>query len=278
MYLQTKRTDFSEVLRDTRSQQKIYNKTLRRCFHQTYITLDQAKCRKKIQVNSVRLVNIWEYSAFLQALAEIGAIDEEYLREKKVILHGAAHPEFFAENIEAPLQADVREALQQKGETYKLFGPEESEFGRMVLKFEQKFFPFGVVGKYVLEQSLDYNDVMKIPLMKKLMKRRNTLMAKIQSEITRNVNYFIKKREEDPNRHVFERAIVLFQAGNAEAPIYALSKGQCNELVIMPKANGSSIATPAATVTPNPSPSVSGISLQSDSDTRNFQEDALADE
>lgn len=37
-------------------------------------------------------------------------------------------------------------------------------------------------------------------------------------------------------------------------------------------------ATPSATIAPNPSPSTSGISLQSDSDTRNLQEDALADE
>lgn len=37
-------------------------------------------------------------------------------------------------------------------------------------------------------------------------------------------------------------------------------------------------ATPSATIAPNPSPSTSGISLQSNSDTRNLQEDALADE
>ncbi|CAA2996387.1 acyltransferase-like protein At1g54570, chloroplastic isoform X2 [Olea europaea var. sylvestris] len=233
--------------------------------------------------------------------AEIGGLVEEYLREKKIVLHGAAHPEIFAENIEAPLQVisgfdmfrvfgavpvtarnfyklllnkchvvlypgGVREALHRKGEKYKLFWPEEPEFVRMALKFGAKIVPFGVVGEDdIQEQFLDYNDVINIPIIKEMIKTRNNVTAKvmtrthmtgevgnqdffipgiypkipgrfyfllgkpietkgreellknreackelylqIQSEITRNMEYLLKKREEDPYRHLFERTI-----------------------------------------------------------------------
>ncbi|CAI9762570.1 unnamed protein product [Fraxinus pennsylvanica] len=231
--------------------------------------------------------------------AEIGGIVEEYLREKKIVLHGVAHPEIFSENIEAPLQVisgfdrfrvfgavpvtarnfykllsnkchvllypgGVREALHRKGEKYKLFWPEEPEFVRMALKFGATIVPFGVVGEDdIMEQFLDYNDVIEIPVIKELIKTRNTVMTKVRtgtqvtgevanqdffvpgiypkipgrfyflfgkpietkgreellknkeackelylqvkSEIIRNVDYLLKKREEDPYRHVFER-------------------------------------------------------------------------
>ncbi|KAE8706303.1 putative Esterase/lipase/thioesterase family protein [Hibiscus syriacus] len=41
----------------------------------------------------------------------------------------------------------VREALHRKGEEYKLFWPEQSEFVRMASRFEAKIVPFGVVGE-----------------------------------------------------------------------------------------------------------------------------------
>ncbi|RVX06767.1 Acyltransferase-like protein, chloroplastic [Vitis vinifera] len=41
----------------------------------------------------------------------------------------------------------MREALHRKGEEYKLFWPESSEFIRMAARFGAKIVPFGVVGE-----------------------------------------------------------------------------------------------------------------------------------
>ncbi|CAA7041908.1 unnamed protein product [Microthlaspi erraticum] len=63
----------------------------------------------------------------------------------------------------------AREALHRKGEEYKLFWPEHSEFVRFASKFGAKIVPFGVVGEDNLCQMvLDYNDQMKIPFLKNL--------------------------------------------------------------------------------------------------------------
>ncbi|KAL5864556.1 hypothetical protein ACOSQ3_002070 [Xanthoceras sorbifolium] len=61
----------------------------------------------------------------------------------------------------------VREALHRKGEEYKLFWPEQSEFVRMAARFGAKIIPFGAVGEDdIAELFLDYNDQMKIPYFK----------------------------------------------------------------------------------------------------------------
>ncbi|KAI9177731.1 hypothetical protein LWI28_018557 [Acer negundo] len=58
----------------------------------------------------------------------------------------------------------MREALHRKGEEYKLFWPERSEFVRMAARFGAKIIPFGVVGEDDIGQVVfDYNDLMKIP-------------------------------------------------------------------------------------------------------------------
>ncbi|EPS62304.1 hypothetical protein M569_12487, partial [Genlisea aurea] len=63
----------------------------------------------------------------------------------------------------------IREALHRKGEEYKLFWPENSEFVRMAAKFGAKIIPFGSVGEDdVSEILVDYNDLMKIPYIKNL--------------------------------------------------------------------------------------------------------------
>uniref|UniRef100_A0A6N2MDJ5 Acyltransferase n=1 Tax=Salix viminalis TaxID=40686 RepID=A0A6N2MDJ5_SALVM len=41
----------------------------------------------------------------------------------------------------------MREASHRKGEEYKLFWPEKSEFVRMASRFGTKIVPFGVVGE-----------------------------------------------------------------------------------------------------------------------------------
>lgn len=61
----------------------------------------------------------------------------------------------------------MREALHRKGEEYKLFWPEQSEFVRMAARFGAKIIPFGTVGEDDIGQMLlDYNDLMKIPYFK----------------------------------------------------------------------------------------------------------------
>ncbi|XP_058737596.1 phytyl ester synthase 1, chloroplastic-like [Vicia villosa] len=58
----------------------------------------------------------------------------------------------------------VREAFHRKGEEYKLFWPEQSEFVRMAARFGAKIVPFGSVGEDDLGQIvIDYDDLMKIP-------------------------------------------------------------------------------------------------------------------
>ncbi|KAL8521233.1 hypothetical protein ACS0TY_011682 [Phlomoides rotata] len=233
--------------------------------------------------------------------SEISTIIDEFLREKHVLVHGLAHPEIFTKAFEDKMQENtspldymkvfgavpvtarnllrllstksyallypggVREALHRKGEAYKLFWPEDPEF----------IVPFGVVGEDdVMELFLDYNDLMRIPPAKDMIKKNNAnlvrvrdaarekgevsnqdfhvpgffpklpgrfyflfgkametkgreellknnagvkdLYLQIKSEVERNMSYLIKKREEDPYRHLFERLMHrLLSAKNA---------------------------------------------------------------
>ncbi|WJX77131.1 hypothetical protein P8452_60466 [Trifolium repens] len=58
----------------------------------------------------------------------------------------------------------LREGFHRKGEEYKLFWPEQSEFVRMAARFGAKIIPFGGVGEDDLGQVvIDYNDLVKIP-------------------------------------------------------------------------------------------------------------------
>ncbi|KAL7232848.1 hypothetical protein ACSBR2_010790 [Camellia fascicularis] len=58
----------------------------------------------------------------------------------------------------------MREALHRKGEEYKLFWPEQSEFVRMAARFGATIIPFGSVGEDDIGQLLvDYDDLMKVP-------------------------------------------------------------------------------------------------------------------
>ncbi|VYS58728.1 unnamed protein product [Arabidopsis thaliana] len=66
----------------------------------------------------------------------------------------------------------VREALHRKGEEYKLFWPEQSEFVRVASKFGAKIVPFGVVGEDdIFNIVLDSNDQRNIPILKDLMEK-----------------------------------------------------------------------------------------------------------
>ncbi|XP_019089571.1 PREDICTED: acyltransferase-like protein At3g26840, chloroplastic isoform X1 [Camelina sativa] len=129
-----------------------------------------------------------------------------FLKEKNISLRGMAHPVMFTRKIGSKLPdmqmfdsvrmigavpvsninfykllrskahvvlypGGVREALHRKGEVYKLFWPEHSEFVRTASTFGAKIIPFGVVGEDDLcEVVFDYNDQMKIPFLKNLIK------------------------------------------------------------------------------------------------------------
>ncbi|KZV31514.1 acyltransferase-like protein chloroplastic [Dorcoceras hygrometricum] len=147
---------------------------------------------------------------------ELGSIVEGFLREKTVMVHGVAHPEMFNQTYEGPLQdtsdfdmfrvfgaipvtasnifkllstksyvllypGGVREALHRKGESYKLFWPEEPEFVRMAIRFGATIVPFGVVGADdVVELFLDYDELMRIPFVKDMIKLNNINATRVR--------------------------------------------------------------------------------------------------
>lgn len=78
----------------------------------------------------------------------------------------------------------VREALHRKGEEYKLFWPEQSEFVRMAARFGATIIPFGAVGEDDYAQLvLDYDDQMKIPFINDHVKRITDESIKLRSDI-----------------------------------------------------------------------------------------------
>ncbi|XVF31217.1 hypothetical protein REPUB_Repub16aG0126600 [Reevesia pubescens] len=131
---------------------------------------------------------------------ELSSLIDGFLREKKIMIRGVAHPELFWGKFHTssnefsltdwmkvmgalPVTANYlfkalstkshvllypggqREALHNKGEQYKLFWPNQPEFVRMAAKFGATIVPFGTVGEDdIVELVLDYNDWMKIPV------------------------------------------------------------------------------------------------------------------
>lgn len=140
---------------------------------------------------------------------ELSPLIEQFLREKKILVRGVAHPTLFSDNIETedrefsffnyirlygalPVSPSnlfklfktnshvllypggAREALHKKGEEYKLFWPDEPEFVRMAARFGATIVPFGVIGEDdIAELVLDYDDMMKIPYVSDLIRRDN---------------------------------------------------------------------------------------------------------
>lgn len=131
---------------------------------------------------------------------ELPSMYGEFLRQKKIILRGIAHPELFSPANgfvgtgfsffdyavlfgAVPVSAKymfkllankshvllypggAREALHRKGEEYKLHWPQQQEFVRMAARFGATIVPFGAVGEDDLfKLVLDYDDQMKIPI------------------------------------------------------------------------------------------------------------------
>ncbi|KAL4565279.1 hypothetical protein LXL04_029367 [Taraxacum kok-saghyz] len=130
----------------------------------------------------------------------------QFLREKKTMVHGLAHPQFFkihdpsvipflnivklfgaipvsGKNLFSLLArkshtllypGGLREALHRKGEDSKLFWPEKQEFVRMAVKFGATIVPFGVVGEDDISQIIiDYNEMTRIPFVDQMLSDLN---------------------------------------------------------------------------------------------------------
>ncbi|KAI3468780.1 hypothetical protein Pfo_025443 [Paulownia fortunei] len=140
---------------------------------------------------------------------ELAPLVEEFLREKKIMVRGIAHPTLFSHIVEGqnkdfsfsdylrlygalPVSPSnlfklfktkshvllypggAREALHRKGEEYKLFWPDQPEFVRMAARFGATIVPFGVIGEDdIAELVLDYDDLMKIPFWSDRIRRDN---------------------------------------------------------------------------------------------------------
>ncbi|MQM02522.1 hypothetical protein Taro_035288 [Colocasia esculenta] len=237
---------------------------------------------------------------------ELGPLTEAFLREKKVVVHGMAHPMLFSSKIESSQQEISRHDLMRVfgavpvspinmyrlfskksfvllypgGAQYKLFWPDQAEFVRMAAHFGVTIVPFGVVGEDdIAELVVDYNDLQSIPFVKEWIRQvnedtvriradvngelsnqdlyipgilpkipgrfyylfgkpietkgmkdvledrtnANALYLQTKSEIERIITYLRRKREEDPYRSIFQRA--LYQASwssTQHAPTFQL--------------------------------------------------------
>ncbi|KAK8285881.1 hypothetical protein V6Z11_D08G251800 [Gossypium hirsutum] len=132
---------------------------------------------------------------------DLSSLCEAFLREKKILVRGVAHPELFWGNFHTSsnvfnffdlmkvmgampvspkslLKAlstnshvllypgGAREALHRKGEAYKLFWPNQPEFVRFAAQFGATIVPFGAVGEDDMAKVVfDYYDYMKIPML-----------------------------------------------------------------------------------------------------------------
>ncbi|ONK72064.1 uncharacterized protein A4U43_C04F15320 [Asparagus officinalis] len=79
----------------------------------------------------------------------------------------------------------AREAIHKKGEEYKLFWPEQSEFVRMASRFGATIIPFAVVGEDdLLEVVVDIDDYKNIPFYNILHERINREAVSLRKDTT----------------------------------------------------------------------------------------------
>ncbi|KAI4350464.1 hypothetical protein L6164_004917 [Bauhinia variegata] len=77
----------------------------------------------------------------------------------------------------------MREALHRKGEEYKLFWPQQSEFVRMAARFGAKIVPFGAVGEDDFgEVVVDYEDLMKIPYFRDQIEKLTNATVRLRND------------------------------------------------------------------------------------------------
>ncbi|KAG6581123.1 Acyltransferase-like protein, chloroplastic, partial [Cucurbita argyrosperma subsp. sororia] len=150
---------------------------------------------------------------------ELAPMVGQFFKERNIILRGMAHPMLFMKMKEGSLPdlatydsfrmmgavpvtaknfykllsskahvllypGGMREALHRKGEEYRLFWPEESEFIRMAARFGAKIVPFGVVGEDDIgEVVFDYEDQMKIPVLKKRIEELTNEAVRLRADV-----------------------------------------------------------------------------------------------
>ncbi|KAF0908349.1 hypothetical protein E2562_024759 [Oryza meyeriana var. granulata] len=165
---------------------------------------------------------------------ELSPLYEEFLREKKTIVRGMAHPVLFEAKFESSRQelsrfdticmygglpvtpinmyrsfernqyvllypGGVREALHRKGEAYKLFWPDQPEFVRMAARFGVTIIPFGFVGEDdVLELVADYNDQKNIPYLREWIESINREAQRVRDNV----------KGEDGNQDIYIPALL----------------------------------------------------------------------
>ncbi|KAL5581432.1 hypothetical protein UlMin_013874 [Ulmus minor] len=149
---------------------------------------------------------------------ELFPLVSQLLRERNILMRGIAHPmmfkifkkgrlselslydtfklmgavpvsgknfyKLFSSNSHVLLYpGGMREALHRKGEQYKLFWPEQSEFVRMAVKFGAKIIPFGAVGEDDIgEVVFDYEDQMKIPYLRNQIEELTNEAVRLRTE------------------------------------------------------------------------------------------------
>lgn len=149
---------------------------------------------------------------------ELTPLVGEIIRERNILVRGIAHPALFGKRSDEGLQepnfidsvrlfgavpvsgknffrllstrsfallypGGAREALHRKGEQYKLFWPERSEFVRMAARFGATIVPFAVVGEDdIAELLLDYDDLIKIPYMRDWIEQLNRDVPNLRSD------------------------------------------------------------------------------------------------
>ncbi|XP_052193640.1 phytyl ester synthase 1, chloroplastic [Diospyros lotus] len=150
---------------------------------------------------------------------ELVPLVEEFLREKNVLVRGMAHPALFTQGTETQSReisffdllrvfgalpvtptnlfklfsmkshillypGGAREALHRKGETYKLFWPDQPEFVRMAARFGATIVPFGAIGEDdIAELVLDYDDWMRIPVMNDYIRKTNEQGTRLRTDM-----------------------------------------------------------------------------------------------
>ncbi|KAI3457791.1 hypothetical protein Pfo_014454 [Paulownia fortunei] len=149
---------------------------------------------------------------------ELVPLVSRFWMERNILLRGIAHPMMFTKLREGKLPAlsafdtfrimgavpvsaanfyrlfsskshvllypgGMREALHRKGEEYKLFWPEQSEFVRMAAKFGAKIIPFGSVGEDDIGHLLlDYDDLRSMPYFKNAIEDLTDEAVKLRSD------------------------------------------------------------------------------------------------
>lgn len=77
----------------------------------------------------------------------------------------------------------VREGLHKKGEGYKLFWPEKSEFIRMASRFGATIVPFGAVGEDdFFELALDFDDLANVPFHDRFLETINNDSVRLRDD------------------------------------------------------------------------------------------------